>query len=153
MGIEKVTETSARARCFGEHVEVAHDQGAAGDEAERVRALGERLEAAAREPEAPLGGLVGVGGGADRDALASPGGARELAAEHLDDVLLHPDRGAVAGVGRPVGAQLERPDVTERAAMDAAHVRVERPVEGHPGDPVQRRLARLDPILGAHRRR
>ena len=45
---------------------------------------------------------------------------------------LDPDRGAVAAVGGPVGAQLEGPDVTERAAVDAAHVRVERPAERHP---------------------
>ena len=38
----------------------------------------------------------------------------------------------VAVVRRPVGALLEGPHVTERAAVDAAHVRVQRPVEAHP---------------------
>jgi hypothetical protein len=50
----------------------------------------------------------------------------------------------------PVGALLERPHVTEGAPVDAAHVGVERPAEGHASDMVQRGLARLFPIRDAH---
>ena len=76
----------------------------------------------------------------------------ELAAQHLGDVDLDPDRRAVGGAGGPVGAALERSDVTERAAVDTAHVGVERPLERHPRDAVQRRAARLDPVRGSHLR-
>ena len=134
----------------GEHVEVPDDHRPAGDEPERVCRLGEHLDAGPGEPEAPLGGLIGVGGRTDRDALALPRRPAELGAQHLGDVLLHPDRGAVGLAGRPVGAPLERAHVTERAAVHAAHVRVERPVERHPGDAVQRTAAGLDPILDPH---
>src|SRR5262249_48900594 len=91
-----------------------------------------------------------VGGGADRDALALPGRAGELAAEDVGDVDLDADRGAVAVVGGPVGAALEGADVAERAAVDAAHVRVQRPVEHHPLDAVQRAATRLFAVLGSH---
>ena len=42
--------------------------------------------------------------------------------------------------------------VTERAAVDAAHVRVQRPVERHAADAVQRRPARLLAIFDPHPR-
>ena len=49
-----------------------------------------------------------------------------------------------------VGALLEVPHVAERAAVDAAHVRVQRPLEGHALDAVQRAAAGLFPVLRAH---
>ena len=52
----------------------------------------------------------------------------------------------------PVGAPLEGAHVTERAAVDAAHVRVEGPGEPHALHPVQRRAARLFAILNRHSR-
>ena len=114
------------------------------------RGLGERLDAGAGEPVAALGGLVGVGGRADRDPLAFPRRPGELAAEHLGDVHLDADRGAVAVVRGPIGAALEGAHVAERAAVDASHVGVERPLEAHPLDAVQRAPAGLFPVLGAH---
>ena len=52
----------------------------------------------------------------------------------------------------PVGAPLERSDVTERAAVDAAHVRVERPPERHALHSIQRGAAGLFAILDSHPR-
>ena len=72
VGTENVTETSARARGLGEQLGVADDQRAARDDVERVRCVAQRLDAGARQPVAPLGRLVRVGGGADRDRLAAP---------------------------------------------------------------------------------
>ena len=139
-------------RRLDEHVDVAHDQRAARDQRERVRGLGEHLEAGARQAVAALGRLVRVGRGADRDRLARPRAARELAPQHVGDVDLDADRGAVALVRRAVGAQLEGADVTERAAVRAAHVRVERPAERHALHAVERDLARLLAVLRPHRR-
>src|SRR6185437_16680927 len=51
-----------------------------------------------------------------------------------------------------VGARLEGADVAEGAAVDAAHVRVQGPVERHPLDPVERAAARLLAVLDRHGR-
>ena len=101
--------------------------------------------------EAALGRLVRIGGRADRDRLALPRSPAELAPEHVGDVRLHPDRAPVAVVGGPVGSLLEVADVAEGAAMDAAHVRVQRPLERHAANGVQGGPARFEPVLGAHR--
>ena len=136
---------------LGEHVDVTHDQGPAGDDVERVRRGGEHLEAAAGEYVASLGGLVRVGRRPDgyRARLATTAG--KLRAQHLCDVHLDADREAVRVAGRPVGSPFERPHVAERAAVHAAHVRVERPGERHALHGVERRLARLFPVLHSHR--
>ena len=63
---------SARAGGLDEDVDVADDHRPARDDAERVAGLGERLDAGAGQAVAPFGGLVGVGGGADRDRLRVP---------------------------------------------------------------------------------
>ena len=46
-------------RRFGEDVDVAHDHRPARDQLERIRELGERLEAAARQAVAPSAGWYG----------------------------------------------------------------------------------------------
>ena len=138
------------ARGLGEHVDVADDHRAAGDDAERVAGRRERLEAAARQAVAALRRLVRIRRGADHDALVRPALPGELAPEHLDDVDLDPDRPPVAVIRRPIRTLLERADVAERAAVGAAHVRVERPRERHAADAVQRRPAGLLPIVDGH---
>lgn len=132
-----------------EHVAVAHDQRAARHDAERVVRFGERLEAGAREAIAALGRLVGIRGRADGDKRARPRAAHEFAPQDLGHVHLHADRGAVERVGRPVGAALEGAHVAERAAVSAAHVGIERPLERHPADAVQGRTAGLLAVFGA----
>ena len=135
---------------LGEDVGVAPRHRPAGDQRERGAGAAELADAGAREPVARLGRLVRVGGSADRDALVLPGGASELASQDFGDVDLDADRTAVAVVRRPVGPGLERPDVTERAAVRAARVRVERPREGHPLDAVQRGAAGLLAVVDPH---
>ena len=139
-------------RRLREHVEVADDEWPARDDAERRACAREDLDAAAGQPVTTLGRLVRIGGGADRDRLAAPGSAMELRAQHLDDVDLHAHACPVALVRGAVGAAFETAHVTECAAMRAAHVRVEAPVEAHPGHPVERRATRLLAIGGAHDR-
>ena len=107
-----------------------------------VRAHAELADARARQAVASLRRLVRVRRRADRDALPLPRRPRELATQHLGDVDLDPDRAAVPVVRRPVGTRLERADVTERAAVGAARVRVQRPVERHALDAVAARFGR-----------
>ncbi len=134
-----------------QHVDVAPHERPAGDQRHRRAGAGELDDAGAREPVAPLRRLVRVGGGAERHLLALPRAACELPAQHLRHVHLHPDRAAVAVVRGPVGARLERADVTEGAPMHAPGVRVQRPGERHPPDPVQGAAAGLLEIGRAHR--
>ena len=140
-----------RAPRASEDVEIADDERPASDDRER-RARRDKLgEARAREPEPSLGGLVRVGRGAERDLLALPRRRASSRAEHLGDVRLDADRAAVAVVRGTLRPLLEVPDVAERAAVDATHVRVERPPKRHAAHLRERRLAWLDPILDPHR--
>ena len=150
VGTETLTETSAPSGCLLEHVDVTPDERAARDDRDRCARARELDDARAGEAIATLRRLVRVGSGTDRHLLARPGAAGELCPQHVGDVRLDADRAAVAVVGGPVGPALERPDVTERAAVHAAGVRVERPGERHPLDPVECGAARLFAIGGPH---
>src|SRR5262249_37618962 len=99
---------------------------------------------------AALGRLVRIGGRSDGDVVLLPAAPGELAPEHVGDVDLHANGAAVLVARRAVGPPLEGADVTERAAVRAAHVRVERPLERHALDAVQRRLAGLLAVLDPH---
>src|SRR5579862_938253 len=138
------------ARRFRKHIDVANDERPTGDDRERARRVAERLDARASQPVAALRRLVRIGRRAEHDGLPLPARPRELAAEHVGDVRLDADARAVAVVPRPVGACLERTDVTERALVDTAHVRVERPGEGHPAYAVESVSARLLAVVDAH---
>ena len=72
VGMLKVTPTLARTRGRRQDVDVADDQRAARDQAERRPRLSERDDGAARQPEPTLGRLVRVGGRPDGDLLATP---------------------------------------------------------------------------------
>ena len=153
VGTENVTETSARREASASSSTSRTISGPRVMIENGLRGVAQHLDARARQPVAALGGLVRVGRGADRDGLApSSAGRASSRAQHLGDVHLDADRRAVAVVGWPVGAPLEGADVTERAAVDAAHVRVQRPVERHALDAVERDLARLLAVLDAHPR-
>ena len=138
------------ARGLGEQLCVTDDQRPTGDDRERLRGIAQHLDARPRQPVAPLGRLVRVGGSTDRDRAAVPRTPRELRAQLLGDVHLDADRRPVALVRRPVGPQLEGPHVTERAAVHTAHVRVQGPVEGHALDVIEGDLAWLLAVLRPH---
>src|SRR3984893_7185293 len=149
---DRERDGDARAACgLLQDVDVADDERPAGDDPKRGQFPPERLQAVAREPVTALRRLVRIGRRADRHRLVLPRRARELATQHLGDVRLDADRAAVAVVGGPVSSPLEGPHVAEGAAVDAAHVRVQRPRERHPTYPVERRAARLFAVGHAHR--
>ena len=134
-------------------IQIADDHRAAGDEPDRRACLAERLDRAARQAEPALGRLVRVGRRPDDHLVALPRPAGELSPEHLDEVRLDPDRGAVAGIRWPIRQSLEGTDEAERALMGAAHVRVQRPLERHVPHAGQRATAGFVAILGTHRGR
>ena len=151
---EREEHLGARARGrLLQDVDVAHDERPTRDDRERRPGRVELDEAGACERNLPSAGWYGSVAVPSATSSRSHDAARELASEHLGDVRLHADRAAVAIVRGPVGALFEMADVTERAPVHAAHVRVERPAERHPAHLRQRRLARLDPVLDAHRSR
>src|SRR5439155_936076 len=115
---------------------------------ERVARCGQDLETLPREPVITLDGLIGIGGRADRDAFTAPRTARQLLAQHLGHVRLHAHGLAVLLARRPVGPALVAADIAVGAAVRAAHVGVQRPLEGHPLHRVQRAPAGL---LAIHR--
>ncbi len=137
-------------RSSGEQCCVANDQRPTRDDRERIRRVPQHLDTRARQMETALRGLVGIGRGADRDLPSVPPGAGELAAQHVGDVRLDSDRGAVPVVRRTVCSLLEGADVTERAAVHATHVRIQGPFEGHPAHPVESDAARLLAIFDSH---
>ena len=113
----------------------------------------ERLDAGARQPVAPLGRLVRIGGGADRDAARRcHDAARELAPQHLGDVDLDADRRAVARrprAGRPAARRRGR-NRTCSGATQPMYGLSDQP-NGMPLHPVERGLARLLAVLRPHR--
>ncbi len=136
----------------GQDVHVAYDHRPAGDQGDRRPRFAEHDDRAAREPKPSLRRLVWVRGRAHSHGGSLPRRPTDLAAEHVHDVGLDSDRGPVTRVGGAIGDALERADVAERAAMGAAHVRIERPGKGHVADAIQRGPAGLIPILGGHGR-
>src|SRR5205823_7055503 len=131
--------------------DVADDQRTSGDDRERVRTLGQRLQASARQPVVAFGRLVRIRRRADDDLLAFPRLPRQLPTKYLGDIDLDSDRCAVAIIRWAVGATLECAHVTERALVDATHVRVERPAEHHAPDAIEGVAAWLLPIPRSHR--
>ena len=122
--------------------------------AERVRGVAERLEAArASAGSAPRPAGTGRSRRRSRPSRLATTAARARARSTSATFDLDADRRPVAVVRGPVGAPLERAHVTERAAVDAAHVRVQRPLERHPLHAVERAPAGLLAILDPHRRR
>ena len=116
-----------------EHVDVADDQRPARDQAR----TGSTRRGAPRGRRASAGSgprPAGTGRSPRRSRRPRPpsdGRASSRRSTSATFTFTRIER-AVAVVGRPVGAQLEGADVTERAAVRAAHVRVERPAERHP---------------------
>ena len=101
----------------------------------------QRLQDPAREAEPPLGGLVGIGGGADDEGMVAEARGIERAHEHVGDAGLHQDpplerlpRGQRLGGGTAAldGVTVRIPRVAVGAAELAADVGIDRP-EPHAG--------------------
>ena len=110
---------------FLEDIDVTHHERTAADDGEGIARLGQDLQAGTREPKTALRGLIRICGRADGDHLPLPRPARQLTPQDLRDVGLDADGRPVGTVRRPSGPEFERADVAERAAVGAAHVRIE----------------------------
>ena len=125
-----------------QQVLVAHDHRALGDDARGVAARAAPSSAPARQLVVALDRLVAVGGGAERHDLARPRRPRQLAPQHLDEVGLHEDHRRELVAGAELELRVVAARVAVVAAVRAAAVRVQRPLEvAHPLDVVQRRPA------------
>jgi hypothetical protein len=115
-----------------QQVEVAQDEGALGHDAQaHVAVLGDELEEAARDAGLRLSGLVGVGGRAQRDALALLHGEGEPPRRLRLRARLHVHEG-VEGFGRGDAHELVRVrGVAIPAAHRAAAVGIHGPRERH----------------------
>ena len=122
--------------------------------AERVRRRAERFEAArASAGSGPR--RAGTGRSPRRSRRSRAATTRRASSRASTSATLTLTRidAPVAVVGGPVGAPLERADVAERAPVHAAHVRVQRPLERHALDAVERGPAGLLAILDPHHMR
>ena len=126
-----VDRAAGGARQVAEHVAIADDHRSLRDEADRRSSARQRLERAARQPVVPFDRLIRIGRRAEGDVLARPRRPIELAREHLDEVALHENhrRELVVGVHLELHVVAAREAVV--AAVRAAAIRIERPVERH----------------------
>ena len=129
-------------RGLGEQRQVAAQRRALGQDRERRRRPGERLDDPRHQPVAALGPLVGIGVRAERDGLAAPRRPGDLTGQHLGDVDLDHDLGVEVGPGVQVEVGVRLPGEAVDAPVRAAAVGVDRPAERHVrrgGHVVQRR--------------
>ncbi len=126
---------------IGEHVPVAQNHRALGDNADRRGGFGEALDRAAGEPIRALDRLVRIGGGAERDLLAPPGRAMQLVAQPRHEVGLDEDQRRELIVGVELELRLVAAREAVVTAVGAAAIGVERPLERHSADPVEGRTA------------
>ena len=111
------------------------------DDADRRARREERFERSTRELVVALDRLVGIGGGSDGDRVTRPGRLVELPAEYLDQIHLHEDQRRELVVRAELELRLITASEAVVAAVRAAAVRVQRPVERHALHRVQRRAA------------
>ena len=111
-------------------VDVAQDQRRLGDDADRMAGRLQHLEDLAHDPVALLDRLVGIGIGADRHGLRLIAGLGELALEQLRRVRLGEQPRLEIDAGRQAHIGMGRPREAVGAAVLAAAIGVDRPVEG-----------------------
>ena len=112
----------------------------------------QRFERAARQLVVALDRLVAVGRGADDDVVARPRRLVQLGAEHFDEVRLHEDDRRELVVRAELELRVVAARVAVVAAVRAAAIRIQRPLERHPLDAVQRGAA-ADFLVSWRRRR
>ena len=129
--IDRLTPHRCPPRRLREHVDVAQDHRGLGQDRERVPRLGERRDQSARQPVAPLGGLVRIGVRAHRDVVAAPARRPKLGPQALDRVDLDDDPPLEVDAGIEVEVRVRRPREAVHARVRASAVGVDREPERH----------------------
>ena len=114
---------------FRDQVDVALDQRRLAQEAHRVAELGEDFQQAPRQPQPFLHRLVGIGVDPQGDDARHIAGARELAAQKLRPVGLEEQLALEIEPRRQAVIGMAGPRETVDAAMLAAAIGIDRPVE------------------------
>lgn len=131
-----------------QHIDIAHDHRAFGNDADRCARGGKRFDRTAREAVVSFDGLVGIGGGAERDLLPGPGRLRQFPPQHGDEVGLHEDDGGEIVTRAKLELRLVAAREAVVAAVRAAAVRIQRPAERHALHLVQGRARGFGACLG-----
>jgi hypothetical protein len=139
----------------GEHVEIAFDERALGDDADGVAEVGAGLEAAPRQLVRGLERLVAVGHAAEEDRFAPPRGRRERLAQERGRLGLDHELRLEVGARAQAEVLVAGAGVAVGAGVEAAPVRVDAPAEADVGAFVlgQNRAAAIFVDLGHRRRR
>ena len=145
----------AALRHLGQQVQVAQDAARLGHDRQRLPRLVQHLQHATGEAQLALDRLVGVGGRAEVDRLRAPAGSAQRDAQALGGIDLGDQTRFEIQPGRQVQVTVSRPCITVDAAMLAAAVGIDRPLEGQVGRVVAREdlCAGLQAHLGGNRRR
>ena len=106
-----------------------------------MRAGDQRFERSPRELVVAFDRLIRIGGGSERDEITRPGRLVELAAQYLGEIHLHEDQRRELVARAELELRLIAAREAVMAAVRAAAIRVQRPVEGHPLHGIQRRSA------------
>ena len=129
-------------RHLGEDVEVAQDEIGFRGDADGMARLPQHLQHRAGDAVLALHRLIGIGGGAERDRLRTVARRRELAGQQPGRVRLGEDPRLEVEPRRQAEPGMGRAGVAVDAAMLAAAIRVDRPVERD----VRRGVAGDDPV-------
>jgi hypothetical protein len=120
---------------------IADDHRPLGDETDRRTRACQRFDGAARQAVVPFDRLVRIGGGAERHLLARPRRLVQLALQDLDEVRFDEDHRRELVVGIHFELDVIAAGEAVVAAVGAAAIGIERPLERHAFDAVQRRPA------------
>ena len=110
----------------GDQRQVTPQQCALGQDRQRRARPRECADDARHQRIAPLGALIGIGIGAQRDGLATPGSPAHLAAQHVGDVCLDDDLGVEVVAVVQIQVFVRGPGETVAASVRTTAVSVDR---------------------------
>src|SRR4029079_97992 len=115
------------------------DHRALGDDAHRVAELAEDFERTTRELVQAFDRLITVGGRADRNEFTAPGWLPKLSPQNINEVRLYQNHRRELIVGTQFELRVVAARVAVVTAVRAATIGIQRPLERHPLDRIERR--------------
>jgi len=120
----------------GQQVDIAYDQSTLGHQADRTAMIGKRLQTGPSQPIAPFDRLIGIGCRPNRHFLPSPSRPTQLLPQDPGDVGLDEDHPAKVLTCVEVFERMVSAGVTVMAAVNAALIWIQTPLERHPAHAV-----------------